>query len=443
MYDLNILVEEIVYSIKQALNEGLSKRLFHFCPVNAMYSIAKTDCFKLSPVDNRPSDAKMTSLPIDKENRKQYKYYMCFSRTPSSLVGYVSMRRDKTGGINWQQSLVRIEIDGEKLGSNYKGMPVNYFNDKNLNKINHYYTDNKGNRRERFYGKHGGIYSREMDVKALDSNGKIRTKTLQRYTPHADDRVNPQGKKRSQVSVDYGVIDRNQMSEYEDRLFSNSPSINNVKELNIIKRIDVFLSEYVLNGTSKYSNDILFMVDEIIDIFGDLVHVYNNFSSFENVNIVNSISGYNFKKQYLELEKNEYSSTHNRASLDKIELLPTEITTLTRYATILAFYGFYENWERNTFENTLTILNDIGVDTENNQVIYMLINNYLSQINKGGSLFFRRQSRDLEKELDKFPPYKFEKYVSKLENIRAMEENAYAERVGKRIGILSVKSNFC
>jgi hypothetical protein len=357
-------------------------------------------------------------------------------------MGYVSMRREKTGGVNWKQSLVRIEVDGDKLNSNYKGMPVNYFNDKGLDKINHYLKNKKGEERETFTGRYGGVYSTDMDVKALDRNGNIVDKTLHRYNPHADDKRDPRGKKRSQVSVDYGVIDRNQMHEYEDRLMSNKEYITKVKERGFIKRIDIYLCKNILDGNIKASRDILYMVDEIISIYGDIVHIYDNFSSFENVNTVNSISGYDFKKQYVEMSRGNYTATHKQIDPTKIGLLDSEMTTIIRYAVVLGFFGFGNGWEIATFRNTFAILSKLDINLSSPK-IGNTIEEFIKKIGKEGKEFFMKQSNYLKKELDVIPPYKLEKYVSILEQIKRKQENIYALRTGKKVGILTVKINMC
>lgn len=443
MYNVNEITRRVILEVKRRLTEGLSQRLFHFCPVNAMFAIAKTDSFKLTSVESRPSDAKMTSLPINGTERKQYQYYMCFSRTPSSLAGYVNMRRDKTGGPTWNQSLVRMEIDGDLLNANYKGMPVNYFNDKTLPKINHY-TKGKNGERETVTGANGIKYSMDMDVKALDNKGRIRNKVLHRYTPHKDDDFTPKrGRKSSKVTVDYGVIDRNQMSEYEDRLFSNKPYIKDIKERGLIKRIDIYLCPAILNNELKYSQDILYMVDEIIDVFGDIVHIFNNFSSFEGVNIVNSIDGYDFKKQYLEVPIKDYTTTHERTNnTDELGLLRSELWTIVRYATILGFDGFGKDWEKITYDNTAKILNKIDIDPSDKEVS-SFINTFIGRIGSDGETFFTYQSKALTKELELIPPYKLEKYVGPLDKIEKMQRRIYALQTGEPLSILGVKRNKC
>lgn len=442
MYNVNEITRRVILEVKRRLTEGLSQRLFHFCPVNAMFAIAKTDSFKLTSVESRDSDAKMTSLPINGTERKQYQYYMCFSRTPSSLAGYVNMRRDKTGGPTWNQSLVRMEIDGDLLNANYKGMPVNYFNDKTLPKINHY-TKGKNGERETVTGANGIKYSTDMDVKALDNKGRIRNKVLHRYTPHKDDDFTPKrGRKSSKVTVDYGVIDRNQMSEYEDRLFSNKPYIKDIKERGLIKRIDIYLCQDILNGNLKSSQDILYMVDEIIDIFGDIVHIYDNFTSFEGMNIVNSIDGYDFKQRYLEVSKEKYSRSHDKINPGDINLLSSEIRTIVRYSCILAFDGFSKNWEAETYNNAADILSKIEINPQDEEVS-TLINTFIKQIESYRDRFFIMQSSYLKKELEEIPPYKLQKYVEPLEKIKNLQQRVWEMQTGNRIGILSIKVNKC
>jgi hypothetical protein len=413
-----------------------------------MYSIAKTDSFKLSPVEKRPSDMKLTSLPTGNGERKQYNYYMCFSRTPSSLMGYVAMRRDKTGGFTWKQTLVRMEIDGTKLNANYKGMPVNYFNDKNLDKINHYYEYGKNEKGENVKintvkGKSGKEYSRQMRVNALGSNGKIQAKTLQRYTPHMDDKTSNVGRKKQNVSIDYGVLDRNQMLEYEDRLFSNKEYITKVKEMGYIKRIDIYITPDTLRGVTAGSNDAFYMIDEIINVFGnEMVHIYDNFTSFEGMNIVNSMNGYDFKSRFLEISKNSYNSTHKKIIEDKIGLTNSDIKTIVRYVSILSFFGFTSNWVDDTTSNMEYFLSKIGIDA-NDEFVRKCIDDFIRNIQDSGENFFRIQSSHLKKELEAIPPYKIKKYITKLDYFKEKQENAYYMRTGKKINILSIKQNYC
>lgn len=433
------LIKECVSKTKKIINEGLSKRLFHFCSVSNAYLIAETDSFKLTSIENRPSDAIMTSLPIDATHRKQYKYYMCFSRTPSSLAGYVAMRRDKTGGVNWQQTLVRFEVDGEKLSSAYKGMPVNYFNDKNLRKINHFEKDSKGNPNQMITDKYGNEYSTSMTVNALSPNGRIIKKDMPRYVEHKPEKLSNRGRKSSKIAIDYGSIDRNQMLEYEDRLFSNKEYINNIKEMEYIKRIDIYICLGILNGKNQSSKDVLYMVNEIINKFGDLVHIYDNFSSFEGMNIVNSITGYNFKQKYIEISKNDYFGPDKNHSIDNIELSIGEYRIITQYATILAFLGIYPGWEKDLVNNTIKILEKTGLD--NIGAIKKTVFNVIKLINKDGVGFFQWQTSCLKKDLEKITPFKYKKYVNYLDIIQAKQVNEYEQTYGKRIGIFAVKAN--
>lgn len=433
------LIEQCTSKAKKIINEGLSKRLFHFCSVSNAYLIAETDSFKLSSIDNRTSDAFMTSLPIDSTHRKQYQYYMCFSRTPSSLVGYVAMRRDKTGGINWQQTLVRFEVDGEKLSSTYKGMPVNFFNSKDLSKINHFETDSNGNPNQMVTDRYGDTYSKSMTVNALNSKGRIVKKDLPRYTEHKPEKKDNRGRKSSKIGIDYGSIDRNQMLEYEDRLFSNQEYIKKIKEMGYIKRVDIYLCKGILNGKNLGSKDTLFMVNKIIEKFGDLVHVYDNFSSFEGMNIVNSITGYDFKEKYLELNKNNYFGNNKQFSVTE-GLSASEYRVIIKYATILAFFGMYPNWENDLISNTIKILKNVELNDES--FITKNVLTIIEKIKENGIDFFQWQTHNISKEFEKISPFKYKKYIHYLDVIQMRQINEYEKQYGKRIGIFAIKANY-
>ena len=444
--DYKNLISEIVNGIKKIINEGISSRLFHFCPLNSMYQIAKTDSFKLTPVEEKgPRNKVMTSLPMGNGKVKQYNYYMCFSRTPSSLVGYVGMRRNYTGGKTWKQTIVRIEVDGEKIMANYKGMPVDYYINKNDPKIDHYYEfDDDKNKINTVKGRYGNEYSKRMFVNTLTPDGKIKQRQINRYTPHADDKLDPRGKKKSQVTVDYGVIDRNQTREYEDRIFSNKEFITNIKERGYIKRIDIYISKNVLNRKTDFSNDAFFMIDEILKIFGNLVHIYDNFSSFESMNINKSLPiGEKIKDKYMELSQNDYLSTHSQINKENLSLSQKELGTLVKYAVVLGFYGNYnQNWKGVTFDNTLYILQKNNIDTNNSYVIE-IVNKLISAIERVGKRFFSIQTSQLVKELEEIPPYKKEVYVNGMDKIKNKQEIAYYNRTGIKRKLIGIKISFC
>lgn len=58
MFDLNKIIKETIE--KFLISESLSKKIFHFCSLDALWGITKYDCFFLTSSDNNDSDARMS-----------------------------------------------------------------------------------------------------------------------------------------------------------------------------------------------------------------------------------------------------------------------------------------------------------------------------------------------------------------------------------------------
>lgn len=404
-----IIYEEVRKTIHKFIIEGISQKLYHFCPINSLYGISESDKFILTPISERTSDAKMTSLPIGNGERKQWNYYMCFSRTPSSLVGYVNMRRNKTGGTLWKTSLVRIEVDGSLLQSNYKGMPVNYFNDKNLPKINHNYeygeeivTDNQGIQHKirvpinTVQGKNGNIYSKQYTITSLGKGSKLKQKTMPRYIPHRDDGDIRRGRKV--VTVDYGVLDRNQMSEYEDRLFSNKPTIPNAKKY--IKQIDIYLNNSFLKGNNKNSYDTLYMLKHIINTFGNIVYIFFTEKDFETRR--GGILGPIFSEKYLQYINIEETP----------QLLLSELKTIIDYICLVSLEE-HVNWESNMRNNCYQWIKYLKLPKKESLELVDIFIKKLKTSFDGSMILYL--SKILHDEIPKIPIYKQKKYIKPLD----------------------------
>ena len=405
-----IIYEEVRKTIHKFINEGVSQKLYHFCPINSLYGISESNEFVLTPISERTSDAKMTSLPISNDERKQWDYYMCFSRTPSSLVGYVNMRRNKTGGTLWKTSLVRIEVDGSLLQSNYKGMPVNYFNDKNLSKINHNYeyseeivTDSQGRQHKiktpinTVQGKNGNIYSKQSIITSLGKGSKLKQKIMPRYTPHRDDGDIRRGRKV--VTVDYGVLDRNQMSEYEDRIFSNKPTIPNAKKY--IKRIDIYINKGFLKDNNKSSYDILYMLKHIINTFGDIVYIFSTEKEFETRR--GGILGHVFLEKYLQ-----------DINIEKTPelLLSSELKTIIDYICLVSLEE-HVNWENNMRNNCFQWIKYLKLPKKES---LELVDNFIKKLKTSfDGTMLQYLSKILNKEIPKIPLYKQKIYIKPLD----------------------------
>lgn len=284
------------------LDEGISPVVYHFCPLSVMYQISVNDTFILSETGKYGSDARMNSFPTGKYGedgkpiKKVYPYYMCFSRTPSTLVGYQLMRITSTKN-DWINALVRIKLNGNAINNNYKGAPVNFFTEKNpsgeLAKKYKYGQDwtnflaipsRNGSIGDRISFSKGNLVRREMPKVNPDISKRGRPALL------------PNGFK--EVKVDYKQLERNRLSEYEDRLFSNSPYIKNASRY--IEKIDILVSD-----TTIKQKHVISMISKIIKRYGlDNVFIYDNQIAFNAENIREALSKQEIKNLvYADIEK--------------------------------------------------------------------------------------------------------------------------------------------
>jgi hypothetical protein len=317
LQDFEKLIKEIVtLSVKKIINEGISPIVWHFCPIGPMYLIARDNQFRCTSVSDRPSDLRLTSLPVNNKTgeQKMYPYYMCVSRTPYSGVGYQQMRVDG-GSSDWKSCLVRIELDGVALSANYKGMPVNYFNNDpsvNKTKIKHggEIINNKNDE-----GNHINQKNRWVDLYAING-GKFLSQKRMKYGKGIPGKVKDE-------------TDRRQMLEYEDRIYSKYEFIKNFDRY--IKRIDIYCTSQVLNNKSENSSDILGMIKFIEQKFQGKVFIFNSKTAFNSTNIRNSINANNFNK-YGNIDNNFLNNT---SEYDDSKLLRQEAEILGKYTALI------------------------------------------------------------------------------------------------------------
>ena len=362
---------------KTFIKESISSTVFHFCPLSTMYEISETNSFKLAKTGKYESDMRMNSLPTHiKDEKITYPYYMCFSRTPSTLVGYQLMRINQTKN-EWVNSLVRIEIDGEALNYNYKGMPVNFFKEKNpsgdLAKKYKYAQD--WDNFKAIPNKNGS-----KGDSILFGKGLLKTKSIPKVNPDIHKRGRTSKSDIGRLKVDYQALERNRLSEYEDRIYSTKGYIPNANKY--IKRIDILLSPKTLK---QYN--VLVMVNKIISRYGiDKVFVYDSQIAFNSMNIRNQIS-----KSKLDLSAYSDIGTENIYDAKKIsqdvnfELRNADLDALSM---IIAMTAFNPNFSKEMFvERVREICNEVGL---NEWVFYdktidytdSIINYCINKINK-------------------------------------------------------------
>lgn len=421
------VIEEIVRgSIKSILNEGISPLVWHFCPLNSMYHIAVTDKFQCTSSEHNRSDKLLTSLPIklqkghtekelykngeertvtkdaggrfftdttktsniDPRYNKIYNYYMCVSRTPNSRLGYQGRRRAEGG--TWS-CFCRIELDGYKLMSDFKGMPVNYFTDFNsladIDKdIKHYISNNKMTKTKTGKDKVvQQIYTNRKDGKYellsednknyfTDNNTELingkRGTYLNKISTTKD------GKKAIKKEfmpynntdvVDSDRTDMRQMSEYEDRIFSNKKFIDKFKKY--IIRIDIFASKM-----SEKSEEILYEIKKITEYLPGRVFLYDNEVAFNSRNINYSIN----KGRTVNYNNISTNFLDNIDTSKDFLLNSKDASILGRYysAQICKLFLFEEANGKRAFKGDIRILKRQMYDLVNG--LYVLITNALN-----------------------------------------------------------------
>lgn len=325
------LIENIVNeTIKNLILEHVSSRVWHFLPLSAMYSIILNNNQIRLTKSNRDSDIgifnnydeetgkKIISTVNDKRKGMSYNgkeispYYLSLSRTPSTSSGYVRMRHVRTGG-DWKNYLCRIEFDGDLLNRDFKGKAVNYFRDKYDKTSKIMNQPNAETGEENFT-----VYAMTPD------SNRLEPKQIHGVSKHLDDRFFNQKKRGRKPKnpvgyTDYNIIRRNQMSEFEDRLFSDKPEFDITK---YVKRIDIFIQPVL----GKISTQNLSMINFIIAKFPNITHVYNNEQAF-NLAPTNMGGKYpeftqNFIHKFSKIKTNAIEVNDNRLKIIAHALSP-------------------------------------------------------------------------------------------------------------------------
>lgn len=104
--------------------ERISAVVYHYTNIPAFDNIVRTNKFRLS--DNPTPDPDLEPYNV---NADKYKYYMSVARTRTP--GYSRISREAYS----KPLSVRFQLDGNKINSNYKGKPFDYFGALKANAI--------------------------------------------------------------------------------------------------------------------------------------------------------------------------------------------------------------------------------------------------------------------------------------------------------------------
>lgn len=293
-----IIKEMIDTYVNNLISESLTPIVYHFCDLNALYGICTYNKFILTSSNTNKSD-----INLSKRGEYQYPYYICFSRTKSPDVGYPSQRLLKSN--SWQVCLVRLEIDGEKLNYLYKAHPVNYYVNDDDPKIQ--------------------VYSQGLNK-----------------------------------NVDYKQIARQQMYEYEDRLLSNRPVINNANKY--IKRIDILIKPLALKN-GNYSR-IISKIGQLINLEPNKIFIYVDKNAFNKSDDRKALSHQLFLNgQQQNTMQLQLTTTLLKPIASLINIVCfSETQNVQVKKTLIKKYGFGEYMEEllylcNTKEATITTEN--------------------------------------------------------------------------------------
>lgn len=214
--------------------EGLSKKVYHFTSLYATYKILTSDTMYCQ--------AAFAGSGADSMSNKKFYISTTRNKTPYEGFGYHSH-----GGC-------RIELDGDKLNSNFEGKPVNYWGSSDV--LNNKYS-----------------YIRKAEKGIKHPSGEM-----------------------------YGDIQHHTDDEMEDRLFTNKSKIENISKY--INRVDILLDEKDIEEKSKFLKYAVYMSMYFRNVF-----LYDDEKAFS----LQTDKTINDKfKDYYDSSNVEYSLTQDR-----------------------------------------------------------------------------------------------------------------------------------
>ena len=277
----------ITESKQSLINEGISDVTYHFCSLPSLHSILESGKLALTMSSNMADAYHKTNL-----------FYLSTQRSKSSRLGYAG---NSSG--HGRNPIARIELDGDMLKrAGFQGRPLDYWGAS--------------------MGKQSDIGLNSSRVQAQFAGGK----DFHPETQEDKEAI----LKSQQTSSNF---------EFEDRIFSNKPSIS----LTYIKRIDCLVPGGKITPIEK-------SILQLAENRGVLVSFYDNEKDFvrETTNTLN--------QQILNSE-GEYESPH-KGKPDE-ERLAYNAKTVATLSAILLYYSYYNNMVNGVpGEKTLTKLNN-------------------------------------------------------------------------------------
>lgn len=256
------------------LTEGVSPIVYHFTTIPLMQKIASSDSFIFSDLNDSLSSKKKYKIDsrMNTIGDKKYRYYLCLSRTPSSMMGYALMRWLGTSN-DWSNALVRIELDGNTLNARFKGRAVDYFG---------------GDDESEYSNIAGYKLAKKGEMRKIIPNNNVQKFFINPTPENIKLGINPK------------VLTRVRASEFEDRIFSDTQVHKHIDRY--IKRIDILATENTLNNP-YYINLIKYIINRFnynMVVFNpktkkyeykntnesrNIVFIYDNIPAFNSMNV--------------------------------------------------------------------------------------------------------------------------------------------------------------
>lgn len=346
---------------KNILNERISDIVYHFTTLRGLVSILATNTMCGSPSVINKTDYKV-GLKSMKNGILKYPYYLCFSRTPSSSIGYPMVRTSNiANGVEnndmWE-FLVRITFDGVLLNSNHKGKPVSFFGNPNElgpmwksilkapqyqlklsqgsddfvkdNRVFVTLSPSKMNQKEWGFMYNGKFYPINPTEKEIASakqteNGFGFWKDMYPWFNQ------PTNFASKEDEYEYLAVRK---SEYEDRLFMRQLRLSDV--IRYIKNVDILVRYNTLsNINDRKLQDIGTMIRFAINTLGDdKVHVVSSDKEFNSFNYRNDQIN---KKKFIDIAGSDYHTERFTETEEPLSL--ADFSALSKFAAacVLSF----------------------------------------------------------------------------------------------------------
>ena len=240
------------------IKEALSSNVYHFTGIFAALKILSTN-------EMFCQSAKVGGGSDDVSDK--YDFYISTTRTKSSQEGF--------GYSSSRGAIARIEFDGDKLNHNFHGEPINYWGGSDALSNKFSYMKKVQNTKDFGYVEITDPREIEMhEFKNLPPFSYIFSDGTSHTDEDSPEFVEHKGKYYKKVQRINPEIQHHRDNEIEDRLFTNKPIIDNIRDY--IKRVDIFISP-----NQEGNEMVLATLVQLSVRYSSIVSIYDNLNDFD------------------------------------------------------------------------------------------------------------------------------------------------------------------